>query len=368
MNNIIKSGTTWSPPQVGTRDGNWVWDGSNWVCDPDCGPPFPAPCPPFGPPVFSGPQGQPPWYPGANGGVSFGGTPPPNPVRGHFWWDGKTLWLFDGAAWDPIGGAGSSGVAAVGPVAPANPTAGTLWFNGQVLSIWSGASWIIVGGNTPPSTTAPPNPSPGQQWFDGTTLRVWDGVAWVPVSQTKTSIQATAPPSPNPGDLWFDGTQLRIWSGSVWNLVGPGATVGPVATATIVFAMTATTNRPLGSTTTFAIVPFNDAPLTDSLNGWDSVQHKYTPTKAGIYLSLIRMQAGGGGAFALLKNDPGTFTNTLSSDLIQTYSSQSNGWIAASAVTQMNGTTDYIRLWALCGAGSFLTAGSNPVWNCTLLP
>jgi hypothetical protein len=89
--------------QVGTRDGNWVWNGSQWVCSPDCG--TDGSCPPFGPPVFSGPVAQPPWYPGANGGVSFGASAPANPVRGHMWWDGTTFWLFDGAAWEPIGGA-----------------------------------------------------------------------------------------------------------------------------------------------------------------------------------------------------------------------------------------------------------------------
>jgi hypothetical protein len=91
-----------SVPAVGTQQGGWFWDGSNWVCDPDCS--VPQPSPPFGPPVFSGPTQQPPWYPGANGGVSFGAVAPPNPVRGHFWWDGKTFWMFDGAAWVAVGG------------------------------------------------------------------------------------------------------------------------------------------------------------------------------------------------------------------------------------------------------------------------
>jgi hypothetical protein len=134
-------------PAVGTRDGNWVWDGSNWVCDPDCS--VPVPCPPFGPPVFSGPAGQPPWYPGANGGVSFGQTPPPNPVRGHFFWDGVALWLFDGAAWVGIG----PGT----PVTPGQP------------------STPVV----PPSTTPPLNPKPGQTWFDGAILWIWNGTSWL---------------------------------------------------------------------------------------------------------------------------------------------------------------------------------------------
>jgi hypothetical protein len=102
MNSLVRS-QGW-PLAPGTQDGNWIWDGSNWVCDPDCGNGGSQPCPPFGPPVFSGPTQQPPWYPGANGGVSFGASAPANPVRGHMWWDGKTFWLFDGAAWVAVGG------------------------------------------------------------------------------------------------------------------------------------------------------------------------------------------------------------------------------------------------------------------------
>jgi hypothetical protein len=91
------------------QDGGWSWDGSNWVCNPDCPP---SQFPPFGPPVFSGPTQQPPWYPGANGGVSFGLAAPANPVRGHLWWDGTTFWLFDGAAWVSIS-SGASGLKGV---------------------------------------------------------------------------------------------------------------------------------------------------------------------------------------------------------------------------------------------------------------
>jgi hypothetical protein len=86
------------PPSEGDRDGNWVWDGTRWVCVP-CGgeerPPIP--CGPFYDPP------QVPWYPGANGGVSFGLNPPQNPIRGHFWWNGVLLQMFDGAAWVGIG-------------------------------------------------------------------------------------------------------------------------------------------------------------------------------------------------------------------------------------------------------------------------
>lgn len=103
----------------GTQQGNWVWDGSQWVCgtcdDGSGGFPF---CPPPGyppngcPPWYSG-ANSPPWYPGANAGVSFGTTAPLNPVRGHFWWDGTTLWMFDGAAFVVVGGTGAAVVPGV---------------------------------------------------------------------------------------------------------------------------------------------------------------------------------------------------------------------------------------------------------------
>jgi hypothetical protein len=98
MNSMMRS------PPVPAQSGNWVFDpgSGQWVCSPDCS--GDGGFPPFGPPVFSGPTQQPPWYPGANGGVSFGATPPPNPVRGHMFWDGTVFWLFDGAAWVNIGG------------------------------------------------------------------------------------------------------------------------------------------------------------------------------------------------------------------------------------------------------------------------
>lgn len=98
MNNIVPVGP-----------GGWVWDGTQWVCDV-CTPPS-FPCPPGPPPFFPPPAGQPPWYPGANGSVTFSPTAPPNPIRGAFWWDGRLLWLFDGAGWVDVttGGGGTSG-------------------------------------------------------------------------------------------------------------------------------------------------------------------------------------------------------------------------------------------------------------------
>lgn len=137
---------------------DWVWDGANWTCNgtpqpcppqpPSCPPPSgPPPCPPY----FPGPPASVPWYPGANGGVSFGATPPNCPVRGHFWYDGQILWMFDGASWVDVGIAGISSLLNVGaPVfigstPPPHPKPGSLWWNGTILQLWDGVAWNLIG-------------------------------------------------------------------------------------------------------------------------------------------------------------------------------------------------------------------------------
>jgi hypothetical protein len=333
MNNIVRS--RGSGPVVGQRDGNWIWNGSNWVCDPDCDDGNGS-FPPFGPPVFSGPTGQPPWYPGANGGVSFGATAPPNPVRGHMWWDGKTFWLFDGAAWVPLSGATSV---------------------------------------TPPSGTAPLNPVPGQQWFNGSTLYVWDGNAWISTSTTKSYIQSTAPPAPNPGDTWWDGTQMRIWDGTGWELVGPGATVGPVPTTTKAFQLTATGNVTIGAANTWAIVPFTATPSVDLYNGWNAATHQFKPTKAGYYQFFTNQEFPNGAVnmyHALLLNDNGVWTqNGQGYITFDGYGSATTAGVllTASGIAHFNGTTDFARLWAFSSDGIFYQfSTSQPAIAAFLLP
>jgi hypothetical protein len=334
MNNLIRSPQVFAPPAPGTRDGNWVWDGSNWVCDPDCM--NPPPCPPMGPPVFSGPAGQPPWYPGANGGVSFGATPPPNPVRGHLWWNGLTFYLFDGAAWVPIGGAQGGSV-------------------------------------TPPAGSPPANPVPGQQWFNGSTLYVWDGNAWIPVSTTKTYIQATAPPAPNPGDMWWDGVQFRIWDGSAWELVGPGAIVGPVPTSTNVFTLSQPTDIAGLNTTAnpYSIVNFTGTPQVDTQNAYDPVTHKVTPKVPGMYMYQGRFPNFTGGGFAIVKNDSGSFAapgGVQPNLVIAIVSESTGGFLQTIGTTPMNGTTDFVRMFAWAVDGVFHATGGNYAFSALLLP
>lgn len=376
MNQIIRSPA--GMPAFGERNGDWIWNGVTWVCSPcnDMGPPGP-PCPPPGfpppgcPPWFSG-ANSPPWYPGANAGVSFGTTPPPNPVRGHFWWDGVTMWLFDGAAWSGIGGPGTGATASVGSSPPSNPSVGTLWFDGNALLVWNGTMWAVSGGGTSTGTTPPANPQPGQQWWNGATLFIWDGNAWVPTSQTKSYVQPTAPPNPNPGDLWFDGAVQRIWSGTSWMLVGPGSFVGPVGTSTITFAMAQ--NAAIAMTPNqFNIVAFTGTPLVDTQTAYDPITHRLTPKQAGMYLIEARgLATGTVSGLAVVKNDTGSFTGSLSSDIVPAIASEGasgiSGWFNASGFVQMNGTTDFLRMWWYNSGGSFPAAGSQPCFSTLLMP
>jgi hypothetical protein len=316
----------------------WVWDGSNWVCDPGC--PMPAmvcpPLPPMFPPAVSPPATQPAWYPGANGGVTFAQTAPPNPTRGHFWFDGITLWLFDGAAWVGV----------------------------KMENVGGG------NGSTPPVTvpsgpTPPFAPSPGALWFNGSVLYVWNGSAWVPTSQTKTWMQSTQPAAPLPGDTWFDGTQFHIFDGTNWVLIGPMVTAASGITQQS-FALQQTTGVAIG--TGWNIIPYSNTPLIDTQSGWDAITHRYTPTQAGVYFFTVRMNGAGTGGVALLKDDDGNFNGGKASDIIiGLVSSAAAGWLTLGGMTPMNGTGDFVRAWSNHG-GTIPAAGSNPIFTAFKMP
>lgn len=162
-------------PQSMQSPMDWVWDGASWTCGdnpsppgcppaPGCEPPCPPPlCPPTGwpvpcPPFYPPPSNQPPWYPGANGGVSFSQTAPPCPIRGAFWYDGNILWMYDGAAWVDVGVKGISTLTAggapvfIGPTAPPASKPGALWWDGTELQLWDGTKWNLIGPTPAPAT------------------------------------------------------------------------------------------------------------------------------------------------------------------------------------------------------------------------
>ena len=268
---------------------------------PDCGTPCPPmpPCPPFPPtppPWFSPPT--PPWYPGANAGVSFGQTFPPNPCRGHFLWDGTTLWMFDGVVWVEVGGSGAYGIAEA-------PADGKLYGR-------ESAAWVVV----PPSI----------------------------------------PDAPLNGQLF--GRQNGGWMQVV-----------DVAAATQ-FSIVNTASATVGTgPTSWTAVPLTATPAIDVQGAWNAATLRFTPTKAGLYAFSARAFSGAGAsiAVAVVKNDPGTFGDAATDTVIAT-SVATVGWCQCSGHTQMNGSGDYVRLFAYQTNGLFAASGPNPVLSAALFP
>lgn len=289
--NVRQFPTVLPPQQLSPAQQGWMWDGVNWTCDP-CNQPMPPPCPPPGwptpcPPWFPPPAAQAPWYPGANGGVSFSSSPPPNPVRGHFWWDGSVLHLFDGAAWVDIG------------PSPAG----------------SGGAFV--------STTPPANPSSGALWWNGVVLQVWDGTKWSASAGTAFEFAITMPTP---------------------------ATVGTTATAWTAVAITGT-------------------PVVDVQSAWNPATLRYTPKVAGFYQFQGRSFNGGQTAgLSIVKNDPGSFSGATTDTVVSITSDVDAGALSAVGIAQMNGTTDYVRLWAYNAAGTLPAAGANVVLGAYKLP
>lgn len=300
---------SWGPPSPAQQ--GWFWDGSQWVCAPDCDDPC-TPCPPF-PPVpgfrpFFDPISN-PWYPGANAGVSFGTTPPKFPIRGNFWWDGIRLWMFDGAAWVDIVESAIIGGSGGGGTVP-------------------GSGMVFVG------TSPPPNPAIGQQWWNGSIMQLWTGTAWV--------------------------------------ITGSPAPIGPVTTTTQVFAVgNPFDTSPIGTTElNWSIAPISAVPNIDPMAGWNAATHHFRPLKAGFYQFEIRSWSGaGGGGIVLVKNDTGTYNNDVS-DITVCLDSDESGSnnLMATGMVLLNGSTDFVRLFAWDTTGLFHNTGSTPCMQGWLFP
>jgi len=293
------------------------------------------------------------------------------------WWDGVTMWLFDGAAWTAIGGQGVvGGGATYGPTPPTSPGPGALWYDGSDLLIYTGSTWVHASGSAT-GTSPPLNPADGMTWWNGSQLMIWDGDSWVPVSSTKTYVQSTQPPTPNQGDQWWDGTTMRIWSGTVWSIVGPGAFQGPVGTTTQTLIITQSGAGSFGIGTAWTPFVISTPPQTDTQGGWNSTTHQYKPIVAGIYLFEVTCiawaQAGYNMGWSLARNDLGTIDN--STDVVCSWTGgggASEVFVAAGAGTKrMNGTTDYVRLFGFANGGpsnSYINPAMTPVLKATLLP
>ena len=115
---------------------------------------------------------------------------------------------------------------------------------------------------------------------------------------------------------------------------------------------------------TFTKVQLN-AELFDTNNNFDSTtNYRFTPTVAGYYFfqgSCILQQTSGTAGIALIaiyKNG----TNIGQNELTSTFSSGLT--LQTSILTYMNGTTDYVELYAYTAAtaGPSIAPGSNTTW------
>jgi hypothetical protein len=232
---------------------------------------------------------------------------PQNPIRGMFWWDGKRLWLFDGAVWVDV-----------------------------VDSAIKAGSGAGAGGGT--------------------------GSGGVIIS-------TTPPASPLPGEEWWNGSQLFVWDGTAWKLVGPGAAAGPTPTSTHIFAIQQTTGLSIPATG-WSTINFSGTPNIDPQGMYSPTTHQLTPTKAGLYYFTARGNSGGsGGGVALVKNDSGSFTGNQAAETIVGIQSNSvAGWMTAQGFSDMNGTTDFVRMWGRDALGNWQNTGSNNMLSAWLMP
>lgn len=312
--NVTRMTPQQTMPVPGTQDGNWVWDGSQWTCNTcDGGGGFPF-CPPSGyppggcPPWYSG-QNSPPWYPGANAGVSFGTTAPLNPVRGHFWWNGFVLAMFDGAAW-------------------VNTTNGAIIGSGGGAA---GTSGVVI------SATAPGNPVPGMQWWDGSVMRVFDSNGqWKIVGPG-----GAAGPVPTTTKAFALKQATTL-------------TIAPTTWSIVPFVATPSIDPFVGwNATTHAFKPTRAG------------------TYQFFIRAYFNSPGAGWNAMNLLKNDQGTYNPVNLEQVAETqlYSgaAPASAVISASGITLMDGATDFVRLWAYAVDGNILNQGFSNI-EAYLLP
>lgn len=198
-------------------------------------------------------------------------------------------------------------------------------------------------------------------------LHLFDGAAWVDIGPSSPGmagggafVGTTPPANPAIGALWWNGTVLQVWDGTSWQ-------VGQ--TTKRVFALQQPTTLTVGTSTTWAIIPYTSSPSVDTQNAYDPASHKFTPKVAGIYNFTLRGGVTAGGGIAIAMNDPGTFASVPSDTLVAAASLPStNGWMQCGAFQPMNGTTDFVRAWGWAATNPMASAGSNVVFSATLLP
>jgi hypothetical protein len=161
---------------------------------------------------------------------------------------------------------------------------------------------------------------------------------------------------------WWDGTQFHIYDGSAWQTVGPVVGAANPTTQKVfeVGTNSGSTLDPVAGTPTIALI--NGSPTLNTQGVWSVSNHTYTPNKPGVYNFEI---FGGNGnssylVMYLIKNDTGPPLNVSGSAYVATAEAPITGFaMQGSGMVQMNGTTDFVRLWAQGGNASAAWGMSN---------
>lgn len=249
--------------------------------------------------------------------------------------------------------------------------------------VWDGANWCPPGSAPFPPPCPPPGfpppfpcppagfPTPCPPWFPPPAAQA----PWYPGANAGVSFSATAPVNPIRGNFWWNGTTLQMFDGAAWVSIGGSATPSGSQLTTEVFSIGNPSNLTI-PTTGWSIVPFTALPTIDTQGGWNAATQQYMPKVPGYYVFFVQnfgstSGAGDWGA-ALLKNDPGSFTNTISTNAVaialESVGVTSQSWTTSGGITRMNGVTDFVRLFGIASSGIFYGVGSYQVIQGYLLP
>jgi hypothetical protein len=268
------------------------------------------------------------------------------------------------------------------PSSPSFASEGTLFLWDISLNMYVPATpelfhTMISGGDTSTGGGGggggiPEAPNDGVQY--GRQSLAWTPVAGSAVIPPGTGvddmaiISGTAPASPAVGQQWWNGTIMQVWDGAQWKVVGPptDATGGALQPTTLAFAMSQETQLTIPSDTAWHILPYAASPIVDTGPGWDNTTKKFTPKKAGYYafsLRAVQSNVGQSGGIAILKNDDGIYDSTVGDLVVAQATVATASWMSITGFAQMNGTTDYVRAFALSQNGIFAACGSSPVYS-----
>jgi len=229
------------------------------------------------------------------------------------------------------------------PCPPPCPPGPPPWFSPPTPPWYPGANAGVSFG-----TSYPQNPCRGHFLWDGQALWLFDGVSWQRVGPAAGGAAGGVSEAPIDGNLY--GRENAAW-------------VKVSILASVVFSIAQPTAVAVGvDASHWTAVPLSTSPSVDTMGAWNSTTLRFTPTQAGVYEFGARGRVvGTAGGIAVVKNDPGTYTSLSTDITVAIATSAATGWINCTGFTQMNGTTDYVRLWAYETTGNFPNSGSNPV-------